>query len=188
LISLSSVANTALNIYWDTSQTRFDVLYLQSPRLKDHDHLENMQAPGPITYGNAIRIVAIHATVSALPSIHVAKRPHPLEADMGGLQRIEVYRAGPGGRGYFLADIYLTLSLAALFAPLIYIYRTTNRADTLSRAIDGCDLLHQALKDCVKDFHRFASDYPHIRHAQNRSGEFAFSNNEHVSISAWPTC
>jgi hypothetical protein len=63
------------------------------------------------------------------------------------------------------------ISVAANFLEGVACDRTTNRADTLSRAIDGCDLPHQALKDCVKDFYRFASDYPHIRHAGRPSSQ-----------------
>jgi hypothetical protein len=44
--------------------------------------------------------------------------------------------------------------------------RTTNRQNTLGRAIDGCDVFpHESLRTCVKDLYRFASDYPNIRHA-----------------------
>jgi hypothetical protein len=43
---------------------------------------------------------------------------------------------------------------------------TTNRQNTLGRAIEGCNVFpHESLRTCVKDFYRFASDYPNIRHA-----------------------
>lgn len=44
--------------------------------------------------------------------------------------------------------------------------KTTNHQPTLGSAIDGCDVFpHEALRTCVKNFYRFASDYPNIRHA-----------------------
>jgi len=44
--------------------------------------------------------------------------------------------------------------------------RTTNRERTLGRAIDGCNVFpHGALKECIKQFYTFASDYPNIRHS-----------------------
>jgi hypothetical protein len=46
--------------------------------------------------------------------------------------------------------------------------RTTNNQNTLGAAIEGCNVFpHDALMRCVKDFYRFASDYPNIRHAGN---------------------
>ena len=46
--------------------------------------------------------------------------------------------------------------------------RTTNRQNTLGKAIDGCNVFpHESLRTCVKDLYRFASDYPNIRHAGN---------------------
>jgi len=43
--------------------------------------------------------------------------------------------------------------------------RTTNNGNVLSTAIEGCDMFpHPAVKQCVKDFYRFASDYPNLRH------------------------
>ncbi|SRR6266487_834149 len=44
--------------------------------------------------------------------------------------------------------------------------KTTNSENTLGRAIDGCDVFpHEALRNCVKEFYKFASNYPNIRHA-----------------------
>jgi len=44
--------------------------------------------------------------------------------------------------------------------------KTTNHQPTLGKAIEGCDVFpHEALRTCVKNFYRFASDYPNIRHA-----------------------
>jgi hypothetical protein len=44
--------------------------------------------------------------------------------------------------------------------------KTTNHQPTLGSAIDGCDVFpHEALRTCVKNFYKFASDYPNIRHA-----------------------
>ncbi len=44
--------------------------------------------------------------------------------------------------------------------------RTTNNQNTLGAAIEGCNVFpHKALMRCVKDFYKFASDYPNIRHA-----------------------
>jgi hypothetical protein len=46
--------------------------------------------------------------------------------------------------------------------------KTTNSENTLGRAIDGCNVFpHEALRKCVKEFYKFASDYPNIRHAGN---------------------
>lgn len=46
--------------------------------------------------------------------------------------------------------------------------RTTNNQNTLGKAIDGCNVFpHEALRTCVKNFYKFASDYPNIRHAGN---------------------
>jgi hypothetical protein len=47
--------------------------------------------------------------------------------------------------------------------------RSSNREETLSRAIDGCGSLfpHHSLKETYKDVYRFASDYPNVRHAGN---------------------
>ena len=42
---------------------------------------------------------------------------------------------------------------------------TTNGGDTLGTAIDGCDVFpHSSVKQCIKDFYRFTSDYPNLRH------------------------
>lgn len=44
--------------------------------------------------------------------------------------------------------------------------KTTNHQPTLGNAIEGCNVFpHEALRTCVKNFYRFASDYPNIRHA-----------------------
>jgi len=44
--------------------------------------------------------------------------------------------------------------------------KTKNHQRTLGSAIDGCDVFpHEALRTCVKNFYKFASDYPNIRHA-----------------------
>ncbi len=44
--------------------------------------------------------------------------------------------------------------------------KTTNNQTTLGAAIEGCDVFpHSAVKECVKSFYKFASDYPNIRHS-----------------------
>lgn len=53
-----------------SNQTYHHELYLQGPRLNAKDARENVQGP-QFTTGNQIAIVAIHATISALPDVHV---------------------------------------------------------------------------------------------------------------------
>ena len=44
--------------------------------------------------------------------------------------------------------------------------KTANLEKTLGKAIDGCNVFpHDSLRTCVKNFYRFTSDYPNIRHA-----------------------
>jgi len=58
------------------------------------------------------------------------------------------------------------IGIATNFLEGIVCSKTTNNENTLGRAIDGCDVFpHSALRTCVKDFYRFTSDYPNIRHA-----------------------
>lgn len=128
LVGSSFVSNTALDIYWDTSQTNIDVLYLQSPRLKAHEHMENMVAPGPIRYGNSIRIVAIHATISALPSIHVQ-----IWLDIYGLKKFFFVNSG-------------TLGTAEADLSGIAVYVPANSEITLGYWCDN-------LSDAEGDFH-----------------------------------
>jgi len=46
--------------------------------------------------------------------------------------------------------------------------KTTNNQNTLGTAIEGCNVFpHDALMRCIKDFYKFTSDYPNIRHAGN---------------------
>jgi hypothetical protein len=51
-------------------QTYYSELYLQGPRLNAGDYRVDVQGP-QFTVGTQIAIVAIHATVSALPDVHV---------------------------------------------------------------------------------------------------------------------
>jgi len=51
-------------------QTYYHELYLPGPRLNPGDVREHVQGP-QITIGSRIAIVAIHATISALPDVHV---------------------------------------------------------------------------------------------------------------------
>ncbi len=44
--------------------------------------------------------------------------------------------------------------------------RTINGQITLGTAIDGCNVFpHASMRECIKNFYKFASDYPNIRHA-----------------------
>jgi len=57
------------------------------------------------------------------------------------------------------------IGIATNFLEGIACVRTTNNQPTLSAAIDGCNVFpHPAVRQCIKQFYKFASDYPNIRH------------------------
>jgi hypothetical protein len=57
------------------------------------------------------------------------------------------------------------ISIATNLLEGIACLKTTNNGKVLSAAIEGCNVFpHAAVRQCVKDFYKFASDYPNLRH------------------------
>ncbi len=57
------------------------------------------------------------------------------------------------------------VSVASNLIEGVICQKSTNGKDTLTAAIDGCDVFpHWAVKESIKNFYKFASNFPNVRH------------------------
>jgi hypothetical protein len=99
LLSAFLLVSTVVSpMYFDSyHSTLVYEFYVQSPHLEPGNVLENIRC-SPLRLGNGIQIVAIHATISSFPSIHVQ-----IWLDIDGMSKF--YHVNSGSLGTANSDL-----------------------------------------------------------------------------------